>query len=226
MPLALLFDCDGTLVNTEPLHEQATIAAYRDMGVDEGYFHGFAGRFMGYTTEYIHRIVQAETGITATREQVIGRIHHHSTRILETAVIDTMPGCPEALAMLAAHHAMAVVSNGNRAVVLASLENTGLDQYFPEHHIFTKCQVPHPKPAPDAYLLAASTLGITPHDCLVIEDSLAGVKAGVAAGMRVLGYYGSSLLPDAASSLREAGAERTFSDYRELPGIVTGAGAA
>jgi beta-phosphoglucomutase-like phosphatase (HAD superfamily) len=88
---------------------------------------------------------------------------------------------------------------------------TGLLPFF-EGRVFSACQVEHPKPAPDLFLLAASTLGFAPERAVVVEDSTKGVRAALAAGMRVFGYTASVGL----DAIISAGAE-PIDDLAELP---------
>ena len=92
----------------------------------------------------------------------------------------------------------------------------GLLPYF-EPYIFSAVQVPRGKPAPDLFLFASAQMEVSPVDCLVVEDSEAGVKAAIAAGMRALGFTGGGHCgPGHASRLREAGASEVFDDMRNL----------
>lgn len=93
-------------------------------------------------------------------------------------------------ALRAAGVALAVGSQGSHEKMQLTLGVTGLLPFF-AGRIFSASQVTRPKPAPDLFLLAAQTLGFDPGDCVVIEDSTRGVKAALAAGMRVLGYTAS-----------------------------------
>jgi beta-phosphoglucomutase-like phosphatase (HAD superfamily) len=96
----------------------------------------------------------------------------------------------------------------------------GLLHHF-DPHIFSATQVARGKPAPDLFLFAAREMGVKPEDCLVIEDSIHGVKAAIAANMRVLGFAGAShCRPGHADRLLEAGASATFHHMRELPGLI------
>jgi HAD superfamily hydrolase (TIGR01509 family) len=88
-------------------------------------------------------------------------------------------------------------------------------------HIFSATQVERGKPAPDLFLFAAEQMKATPARCIVIEDSVPGVTGARAAGMAVLGFFGGShCTGEHEAMLRAAGAERTFSDMRELPGLI------
>jgi beta-phosphoglucomutase-like phosphatase (HAD superfamily) len=96
----------------------------------------------------------------------------------------------------------------------------GLLNYF-DPHIFSASMVARGKPAPDLFLFAAREMGEKPEDCLVIEDSVHGVTAAIAAGMRVYGFTGAShCRPGHAERLLAAGASATFQHMRELPGLL------
>jgi HAD superfamily hydrolase (TIGR01509 family) len=110
---------------------------------------------------------------------------------------------------------MCVASSGDHEKMRATLGITGLLPRF-EARLFSATQVAHGKPAPDVYLFAASRCGAEPSACAVIEDSPVGVQAGVAAGMRVLGYAGHG----GAEPLSSAGAYVTFDDMRDLPRLI------
>ena len=88
-------------------------------------------------------------------------------------------------------------------------------------HIFSATQVERGKPAPDLFLFAAEQMRAQPSRCVVIEDSVPGVTGACAAGMKVLGFHGGShCLPGHAEKLRAAGANVTFDDMRQLPGLI------
>jgi len=101
-----------------------------------------------------------------------------------------------------------------------SLGSTGLHQRLAPN-IFSASQVKNGKPAPDLFLFAANEMKVLPERCVVIEDSLAGIAGARAAGMRVFGFYGGShCQPGYANTLRQAGADLTFDDMRQLPELV------
>jgi beta-phosphoglucomutase-like phosphatase (HAD superfamily) len=105
--------------------------------------------------------------------------------------------------------------------VLASLASTRLTDAFGEVPIFTADQVAHPKPDPALYRLAASQLGQVPRDCLVVEDSVAGVTAAHAAGMCVIGFVGASHVDaDQSARLTQAGAWRILEHMHGLQVLV------
>jgi HAD superfamily hydrolase (TIGR01509 family) len=109
-----------------------------------------------------------------------------------------------------------VASSGAHDKIRRSLELTGLLERF-DGRIFSATDVEHGKPAPDLFLRAAATMGAEPSRCVVVEDAPAGVQAGRAAGMTVLGYAGLTR----ADELRAAGA-RTFERMADLPALING----
>jgi beta-phosphoglucomutase-like phosphatase (HAD superfamily) len=109
-----------------------------------------------------------------------------------------------------------VASNGNRDRMEHALRAAGLLPLV-EGRLFTAAEVARPKPAPDLFLHAARSMGVPPAECVVVEDTPTGVKAGIAAGMKVFGYAGASHAdPDA---MRALGAV-TFTDMRALPALL------
>ena len=113
---------------------------------------------------------------------------------------------------------MCVASQGKRSKIDLVLTLTGLDHLFPPHARFSSYSVARGKPAPDVFLHAASTMGAEPSGCLVVEDTPSGVLAGIAAGMRVIGYAADA----DEDALRTAGAQivRSMDEIPSLAGIV------
>jgi HAD superfamily hydrolase (TIGR01509 family) len=121
-------------------------------------------------------------------------------------------------AFAAAGVPVAVASNSARFELAAKMRSLGLAQVF-AGRVFSYEDVPRPKPWPDMYLAAAAACGAAPQDCVVVEDSVPGVRAGRAAGCRVMGFCHES----PASVLAAHGAE-PFADMAALPGLLLGGG--
>jgi beta-phosphoglucomutase-like phosphatase (HAD superfamily) len=114
----------------------------------------------------------------------------------------------------------AVVSNSRMKRVQASVRRAGLQQVFGER-VFSAEQVARPKPYPDVYLFAAQQLGVEPAKCLVVEDSVAGLNAARAAGMKTIAFVGASHIPEGyADALRKMGMTRIMEHMDELPALV------
>ena len=174
---ALLFDCDGTLVDTMPLHWQAWMETLREFGIE------LSQEFLiAYSGAKINDIVAAVTRATGKTINAAAFVPRKQGRFREL-----LPGVQE-IALVAdlvrAHHnqlPMAIVSGGCRRNVMASLEATGLARYFP---VVITSDDPLPgKPAPDILLEAARRLGVEPALCQVFEDGDLGLDAARAAGM-------------------------------------------
>ena len=180
----VLFDCDGVLVDSEPLAVQELQSLLCGLGVpidSARIYDEFLGRS-------IVTIVQAarDHGV-----DMAPALPAFSKALAQRFRRDLRPvaGMPEALARIAGPRAVASSSAPDRLAL--SLALTGLAPLFGPH-VYSSTQVEHGKPAPDLFLLAADRLGIAPADCVVIEDSPAGLRAARAAGMRAIGFLGGS----------------------------------
>lgn len=174
---AYLFDCDGTIVDSMPLHYVAwkTALAEWNCVYEEKLFYAWGGRPIA---EIISLLNQMQ-GLSMPVEQVALR--------KESIYFDLLPQLkpiPEVLEHIRAQHGripLAVVSGSRRDSVIGSLTVTGLLDKFDTFVCAEDYQ--RGKPAPDAFLLAAERLGIPPSDCLVFEDTELGIQAATAAGM-------------------------------------------
>jgi HAD superfamily hydrolase (TIGR01509 family) len=129
--------------------------------------------------------------------------------------LEPVPGAPDAVrAVVAAGIPVAVASNAGRAELAAKLARLGLTGLF-AGRVFSFEDVARPKPAPDIYLAAARSCGAAPGDCVVVEDSLLGARAGVSAGCRVLG-----LTREADASVLAAAGAAPFASMAALPGLL------
>lgn len=190
---AVLFDCDGVLVNTEELgyHTLRIMLGEHDFGYTRAEFLELVS---GYEQCETMRVIQEDfkrlKGYDLPEdfgEQLWARVREYDDEFL-----DAIEGMRETLAMLKkAGIPVAVCSNGDRETVQRNLQKTGLADYFGDH-IYTKNDVQNSKPAPDLYELGAARLGVRPEECFVVEDSQTGTKAGVAAGATVIGFLAES----------------------------------
>lgn len=212
-PDGVIFDCDGVLVDSEPIANATLVEVLGEHGMTLTVEDSMR-LFLGRSWASILAIIDEHFGRPAPEAVT----EEFRTRLRERLDRDLTPvaGVPEALEALAAQGLpRCVASSGEPEKIRHSLTVTGLIGHFDDAHLFSATMVEHGKPAPDLFLLAARTLGLDPANAVVVEDALPGVQAGVAAGMRVLGYA-----PDGtADALRDAGAE-VFSDMRELPGLL------
>lgn len=205
----VIFDCDGTLVDSEYLNNKAVADYLCSLGFTKYTVEYALGNFMGMTMEDIRLIVEAETGEKIPddyKEQFIANVEAAIPLYLEP-----VGQAAEVVAACAQSAAICVASNGERPNVLSCVRAAGLQKHFPDPLIFTKDMVDKGKPAPDLFLHAARKMGANPSKTLVIEDSTPGVKAGKAAGMTVVGFTGAAHNKQvAAQTLAKAGADAVF----------------
>lgn len=215
---AVLFDCDGVLVDSETI----TNGVLRDMLEELGWKLTPAEcmrLFVGKAVRDESALIEARTGQPLTEEWMV-RFRERRNQGLMRGV----RAIPGALQAVAAVHGVfqgriAVCSGADRFKVELQLDKCGLMPFF-QGRIFSGHEMPRSKPAPDVYLAAAEVLGVQPSRCAVVEDTVTGVTAGVAAGATVLGYSPAEAGHDAPQALSEAGASIIFKDMAELPALL------
>ncbi len=187
----IIFDCDGTLTDSESINNRALLEVLHEAGFTQFDLQYAYKNWVGTTVSNILLSIQMETG----RLPPEGTVQKYMTRVAElqlTGGLVPIEGAAELVAAAKTKYKICVASNGERRNVIESLKITNLMDYFTEDTVFTKIQVKNPKPAPDLFLFAADKMGVPPERCLVIEDSQAGVLATRAAGMTSFGYAGSA----------------------------------
>jgi HAD superfamily hydrolase (TIGR01509 family) len=184
----VIFDCDGVLIDSEVISARMLIAALAGYGVDIDM--AFVTRqFLGRSYPTVLREVRETFGVTLPDRFEAD----YRARLLASFQRDlvVMPGVMGALADLTLQYCLATSSSPER--LATSLALVGLTQAF-AGRAFTASEVARGKPAPDLFLHAAARMGADPARCLVIEDSLTGIRAGLAAGMQVWRFTGGSHL--------------------------------
>jgi D-ribulokinase len=220
-PEVVIFDCDGVLVDSEVIALAVTRRRLGEAGLhlsDEE----TRERFLGLRLDSAMRRVETELGAPLPKEFP----DDLSREILATFAreLKGIEGVRQAVGGLASRVCVASSSAPER--LSFALQITGYETLFAPN-IFSAAEVAQGKPSPDLFLFAARAMGAAPEHCLVIEDSVAGVAAARAAGMRVFGFVGASHFSrlDEGADLTAAGAELIFDDMAKLPDIVA-AGAA
>ncbi len=215
----IIFDCDGTLVDSEYLNNKAFSDILIEYGLTKYTPEYMLGHHTGITVSNTMLMIQAETGFEFPDDTVSRYIRR--VEDLQKDGLTPIKGALDLVKLAAAHLPICVGSNGERSNVIRAIELTGMKDFFPEAQIYTKIQVKQGKPAPDLFLFAAAQMGVEPQDCLVIEDSEVGVQAGVAAGMTVVGYTGSHHEPEiSAITLKNAGAHHIVRDFIHISSII------
>lgn len=215
---AILFDCDGVLVDSEPITNGVLCQMLGEAGwmlhPDE-----CMRLFIGKTVRSEAARIEAETGRPLTDAWMAEFYARRNARL--QAELVAIPNAPEAVRAVHARlqGRIACASGADRQKVEMQLAQVGLAPLF-AGRVFSGHEMPRTKPAPDVYLAAAAALGVPPARCLVVEDTVTGVMAGVAAGATVLGFSPSSVGHGSPEALRAAGAVRVFGDMAQLPGMI------
>jgi HAD superfamily hydrolase (TIGR01509 family) len=203
---AVIFDCDGVLVDSEAISNRVLAGLLTEIGLrmtPEQSIEAFMGRSWKNVLAWAEeRGAPLPEGFRRRYLDAMFAAFEEELRPVPgiVAALDaiTLPDC--------------VASSASIEKMRVTLGQTGLWDRF-AGRIFSATEVEHGKPAPDLFLHAAATMGWAPADCAVVEDSPAGVAAGLSAGMTVFGYAGTT----PASQLRDA---RVFTDMAELPALL------
>jgi HAD superfamily hydrolase (TIGR01509 family) len=213
--MLLIFDCDGVLVDSEPLSCRIDAETLTECGVPYT-AEEVARDFTGVSIKDQIARIEMERGIRLP-DDFTERLNRTLFQRFETD-LKPIDGVRDAILSLTFPRCVASSSIPER--IALSLRVTGLLDLF--DNIFSSTQVARGKPAPDLFLHAASRMNTLPEECLVIEDSIAGVQAARAAGMRVIGFVGGSHCgPGHAEKLRQAGAPVIIERMSDLPAAVS-----
>ena len=214
-PELIIFDCDGVLIDSETIACRADSACLAEIGValsaDE-----IIERYLGISATAMCADIERRLGCTLPPD------FEEALRLRVAAAFESglmpMAGVEAMLAALPQRRCVASSSAPER--LRHSLSLTSLLHFF-EPHVFSATQVARGKPAPDLFLLAAASMRVAPSACMVIEDSVPGVQAAVAASMRAIGFTGGShCRPGHAERLRAAGVTAVTDAMAALPELV------
>jgi HAD superfamily hydrolase (TIGR01509 family) len=215
---AVLFDCDGVLVDSEPI----TNGVLRDMLEELGWKLSSAEcmrLFLGKAVKDERALIEAHTGQPLTEDWLVRFRERRNQGLVQG--VKPIRGAVEMVALLHERFEgrIACASGADRFKVELQLDKCGLLPFFRDR-IFSGHELPRSKPAPDVYLAAAAALGVSPSRCAVVEDTVTGVLAGTAAGATVFGYSPPEAGHDAPQLLRDAGAHSVFADLTQLPSLL------
>ncbi len=216
---AILFDCDGVLVDSEGI----TIGVLRELLGEMGWQlsqQECMGYFVGHLVQDQAPLIAHHTGVQID-DAWIDAFRLRRNHALQNE-LQAIPHIQEALNSITTEYGtkIACASGADRGKVVLQLTKTGLLHFF-EGRIFSGVEMPKSKPAPDVYLAAAAALGVDPKRCAVIEDSTTGAKAGVAAGCTVLAYCPDSVGHSSPEAMRAVGASTVFTSMAQLPALLT-----
>jgi HAD superfamily hydrolase (TIGR01509 family) len=215
---AVLFDCDGVLVDSEGI----TNGVLRDMLEERGWKLSRAEcmrLFIGKAVKDERAVIERHTGQPLTEEWLVQFRERRNVGLL--ASLEAIPGALEAVTAISGRYQgrIACCSGADRWKVEMQLAKCGFLPFF-EARIFSGHEMPRSKPAPDVYLAAMAQLSVRGERCAVVEDTVTGVTAGVAAGATVFGYSPPEAGHDAPAALRAAGASAIFTHMDQLGGLV------
>jgi len=217
-PSLVIFDCDGVLIDSEIIAARAQSRALAAHGIaitpEEA-----ARRFAGIPDADMWQTLQQESACSLPE----GFAREYADGLAATfrQELRALPGAAETVAALRERGLQVCVASSSTPPKLeTALKLVGLwDEFAP--HVFSTAQVAHGKPAPDVFLFAARQMRAAILDCVVVEDSVPGVRAARAARMRAVGYVGASHNgPDQRQRLLDEGASDVIDDLRRLPELL------
>lgn len=211
----IIFDCDGVLIDSELIACRVSANCLSEIGmaitVEE-----IVERYVGISATAMFADLAARAG-TPVPVGFAETVRLRLMRYFESELV-AMPGIGSVLSAI--NSPVCVASSSAPERLRYSLSLVGLLSRF-DPHIFSATQVAHGKPAPDLFLFAAAQMGVEPRKCLVIEDSVAGVRAAAAAGMDVIGFAGGShCRPGHVERLRHAGTAEVIDDFAALLSLI------
>jgi len=217
-PGLIIFDGDGVLYDTEPIvcRVQAEVMNALGYAITEA----DARQHIGKTGAEFYRAMEGRFAATLPGD-MNERFVKRYREVLGQGLAP-MPGAVKLLGRLAVP--FCVATNSTRLRLGVTLEATGLTGLF-RGRAFSVSEVARGKPAPDLFFHAADVMGSAPADCLVIDDNVHGIAAGIAAGMRVIGFVGGShVASDQTARLKDAGAEAVAADMDALSHFLSNQG--
>jgi HAD superfamily hydrolase (TIGR01509 family) len=216
MPDLIIYDCDGTLVDSERLVAEICLEAIHGLGLTDWTMDRYVETFVGMPGHVGWSEVWKVLGRTMPQAFNDGVDVRISTALDER--LELLPGVRETVTALGAPRCVASSTRHDHLVM--RIRQMGLGDLFGEH-VFSASQVRRAKPAPDVFLFSAAQMGADPKDCVVIEDSVPGVSAALRAGMHVIGYTGAAHDPHAMQiKLAAAGARAVARHMSDVPALV------
>ncbi len=207
----IIFDCDGVLIDSELLANRSEVEFLKSFGIEFD-LSDYMARFVGKSNKDVLKSIKSLYDIYLP-DNFWKLAEEHTFKVFQTE-LKPIAGIFELLDSIDKSKCVASSSSLNRLDM--TLKVTELfDRFSP--YIFSAEQVNYGKPAPDLFLFATKQMRVSPDQCIVIEDSQTGVRAGVAAGMTVLGYTGGShIQPGHQAKLLNEGSIKVFSEMSEL----------
>ncbi|TDI60625.1 MAG: HAD family hydrolase [Alphaproteobacteria bacterium] len=217
---SIIFDCDGVLVNSEVIHISVERKYLTQIGLEYSDAE-YQSRFVGLTNPDFYRELERDYAALnkgTLPSDIEASIRSESWARFETELV-AIDGIHDLLDQLKGP--TAVASSSSLRSLHQKLKMTGLFERL-DPHIYSGEQVAKGKPAPDLFLFAAQNLGVSPTDCIVVEDSVNGVRSGLAAGMEVWGFTGGGHGDDGLHDrLQQAGAHKVLPTFTEVSQLLS-----
>jgi HAD superfamily hydrolase (TIGR01509 family) len=183
LPAAVLFDLDGTLVNSEPLNVESVVLAvrrhHRELDADDRQF------IIGHSWNEIHARIALKHDLRLPMDALIAEAVVEKHALVAASGLPALPGAVETVRRLGKRARLAVVTGASRIEAYEAVDSLGVRDAFA--FVLAAEDYSRGKPDPEPYRLAMSRLGVRPGDCLVLEDATPGIKAARGAGARVIG---------------------------------------
>ena len=182
---AVIFDLDGVLIDSEPLHCRADNQVLTELGIDAP--ENYLDRFAGWTNAAMWEAIKTDYPIAKSIDELTEIQLHIKSDLLQKSDLKAIPGIVELLEEIKIMRIpIAVASSSPRQFIDSVVEKIGIEQYFAL--MLSGEEVEHSKPEPDIFLKVAGLLNVNPSECLVVEDSKSGTTAAKKAGMMCIGY--------------------------------------
>lgn len=208
---AVIFDCDGTLVDSETISLQVMVDFVAELGVELSHadaLQRFAGKDLKLVIEELTPLMDRPAP-----DDFIPQFRVRQIAAL-TERLEPIDGAEEMLRKMP--KPFCVASNAPLSKVRVCLETTGLIEYFDDARMFSAYQVNAWKPSPDVFLHSAAQMGVQASKCLVVEDSIFGIDAGIAAGMQVIAFDPAAELQSQLSERAELKFVRRLREIQDL----------
>lgn len=182
---AFIFDMDGVIIDSEPIHLEIDLETAKHFGI--GLTKEEIDQYVGMTNPEMWGIIKKKYNLSPPAEEIVNVQMEKKLKLMDTLDIDPISGIPELLEELRSHRITVGLASSSPMVFIEKvLEKFGIRHYF--SCVISGEEMARGKPAPDIYLEASKVLDIPPEQCMVLEDSRNGVMAAKSAGMRCIGF--------------------------------------
>lgn len=216
----IIFDCDGTLADSEIAHNTVLMETLHSIGLTEYTMEKCMETYMGKAITNIIEEIETKYSVRFPNDQHGAEARYRELLPDNIRLDNTCRPLLQKLHM--AGQKMAVGSNGTRDNVINTIKAAGFKEFFPDDFIFTFEMVENPKPAPDLYLHVCEAMHVNPRHAIVIEDTVPGAMAGIAAGIDTIGYVGLTHRKGQAQRLKDIGCDFIIESMGELEQILSG----